>query len=464
MVGSESFAWLFFLVHTPLFKNIDTMHDFEWLLRLGSKDFAFELEQSAFAKVEQSYRRMLLHIGKQKVYGVHTQYGNDIEIQLELDNWQSNQQELLEFLSVGTGPAMEPSVVRRALRLQAYKVSQGYSGIHPETFARLVDLCNADNIPPVPAYGSLGASGDLIPMAHAVAPLFCRVPPAGPRDVLGLVNTNSMMAALSIELLDQLTDAIDKTVTITSMVTIGLGISDESFRAEGFLAVPHQKCRAEAAERIVRCRQKLIKERGQGGGDCNAPVQARYSVRCTPQIIGNAIQLMHFARQLVGAEAMSVADNPLVLENEMWHGGHFYTAGLASAVDLMADCVGRLGEALDRQTFLLVTETESNGLPRNLQSEGFGHLKGIHQLCNSLAQKLRGYSVPSRILSGPAESYNQDVVPASMMALLNLKESLLVLRELQRAAKFIADRGVSLRLNQKVSSELALSRWPSYEL
>jgi histidine ammonia-lyase len=201
--------------------------------------------------------------------------------------------------------------------------------------------------------------------------------------------------------------------------------------------------------------------------DPEAAPQLRYSIRCAPQVLGNALAQLDFAAERIAAEALSVSDNPVIDSDDgrvaIAHGGLFYTAGLATAADQMLDVACKCAEMLNRQTFLLVDPQQSGGLPRNLESSRGDHVKGIHQLVNALEQSLRAGGIPARNMTSPAEGYNQDIVPGSMAALLNLGERIDIARELTRGATFIAERAALLRCDCAVPERLALAAWAEFD-
>jgi histidine ammonia-lyase len=452
------------------------------LLELGSEKAISTADSCTLHRVNLAYERFVQILNtpkKGKVYGLHTGYGADVSSERKESNWHQNQMDLLCYLCVGVGDPFENSVTRRALRLQAQKTGQGYSGVHPKTFERLVNFSNQPKLPLVPKYGSLGASGDLIPMAHAVSPIFEGITSQdmGPRDVLSLVNTNAFMSSYALELLEKAECLLESTLQATAYTSLGLGVLDEPFSATGLGVNSHQAHIVEAGSRILEARSSAGKmpERATD----KFPVQERYSVRCAPQILGNCLLQLRFAEERICAEAEAVADNPLVLtsnheknpsqpqqeiEAYMWHGGHFYTAGLASAADMLLDVVGRCSELLDRQVLLLMHPSTNHGLPENLQWGRALHVKGIHQLVSALQQQIRSLAMPSRLLSFSAEGNNQDVLPCSMAALHNVAASLKIGFEITRAASFVGQRAVELRKGEDLSRELWLSNWGSFQI
>jgi len=445
------------------------------LFALGEASSHFETTAGEWRRAQHAYDALIAFLERhpeRRVYGIHTYYGADIEDARDPGDWRRQQEELLGYLHVGVGDPLPERVVRRALRLQAKKALQGHSAIHPETIAALIDLADGTALPMVPRYGSLGASGDLVPMAHAIAPVIRAAGARGPRDVLGLVNTNAMMSALAIELFAETIELHAAACRVTGLASLALGL-DAEFCTGGTLAInPAHHRNREAGAMIEAARRRFLAAHAlttRERDPASAP-QPRYSLRCAPQVFGNALAQLHFAAERIAAEALSVSDNPIIAgggpeeDIAIAHGGLFYTAGLATAADQLADVVCKCAEVLNRQTFLLVDPDESGGLPRNLETARGDHVKGIHQLVNALEQSLRAGGVPARNLTSPAEGYNQDIVPGSMAALLSLGERIAVARELTRGAAFIAERGALLRHDAPLPERLALAAWPAYAM
>lgn len=445
----------------------------EALYALGDMSTRLEVSAQEEARVKRSFAALLAYLEQypeRRVYGIHTYYGADIEDARDPADWQRQQEELLGYLHIGVGDPLPDLVVRRALRIQARKSLQGYSAIHPDTIAGLIALSNGPEMPPVPCYGSLGASGDLVPMAHAIAPVFRASGARGPRDVLGLVNTNAMMSALAVELFTDTLDLFENACRVTGLASIALGLDDEFCAGRALEINPAHHRNREAGAMIARARARFLAQYPSCHDFCDADSapQPRYSIRCAPQVFGNALAQMHFSAERICAEALSVSDNPIIDSNDdqiiIGHGGLFYTAGLATAADQLLDVVCKCAEILNRQTFLLVDTVQSGGLPRNLECVRGDHVKGIHQLVNALEQSLKAGGVPARNMTSPAEGYNQDVVPGSMAALLNLRDKIGVARELTRGASFIAERAALLRQGHPVPDHLTLSSWPTFSL
>ncbi len=443
----------------------------EELHRLGDLECTLGLDQDDFARVRDGHLNLLQAIAdpSRLVYGIDTGFGFSVK-HVSRRDWKAHQRDLLRYLCVGVGEPLAERVVRRGLRLQALKTAKGISGIHPGTFERLLDQADSSALPEVPRFGSLGASGDLIPMAHAVAPIFDGYDPAGPRDVLGLVNTNAMMASYGVEQFTRTDRLVGHAVEITGLVSLALGVDDSFFLFRDFDDGDLPDGVAAAGRAVAAFRSQLLARVGREFQAVpGAPTQERYSLRCSPQVLGNVLDIQDFARRKILQEALSVADNPVVLEDAqskpyMQHGGLFYAAGIATAADLLADCAAMTGEMLDRQILLLMDPDLSHGLPLDLSSSQDIHVKGIHQLISALLQSMRVYAAPSWSLSFSCESNNQDIVPCSMAALNALDEMLEKAQELVRACYFVALRGFALRYLNRLPSACMLENWPVFSL
>jgi histidine ammonia-lyase len=277
------------------------------------------------------------------------------------------------------------------------------------------------------------------------------------------VNTNAMMSSLALECLIDIRSLWQLACEITAATSLALSAVLEPFAPRVLELNVRQEGTARAGSALCLARANLERRLALAPTESSGTIQERYSVRCAPQILGNLAENLDFAELRIVAEAVSVADNPIVLPGAMWHGGLFYASGLATAADLMADAAGRLAEMVDRQVLLLVGIDTNHGLPENLAAPGFCHLKGVHQLISALNQSLRACAVPSRLLSFSCEGNNQDVVPCAMAALLGVRESSSIARRALNAAAFCAERAVHLRHGQPLPAHLNLNSWNDYE-
>ena len=436
---------------------------------LGERGASWSLDGGAAARVADSSERLqqLMLDDQQPIYGLHTHFGHNSAHATSGDDWLEHQLALLNYLKVGVGPPLAERTVRRALRLQVYKVGLGYSGVHPETFARLQRYCDTEQLPTVPSYGSLGASGDLIPMAHAVSAMFAEAAPAGPRDVLALVNTNAMMASLAVDCFQRVQHLHHAASCgwLLHSEACGWVYSDLDQASRGWNARGPGSKERDSWTALARAWHAELKKQRTAKSAELPGIQARYSLRCAPQVLVDVQENLTFAAGKIHEEALGLADNPLIMAEQVWHGGLFYTAGLSSAAELMQNAVVRLSDLMDRQVLLSVTPEFNHGLSPNLRGEQPGdHVKGLHQLASALLQKIKGMSLPAYLMSFSCESNNQDIVPASMSALLLVSEALSLAEQIARIHLFTGERAWALRDSGCFPGHLSLAGWEAYRV
>lgn len=428
-----SFESIQALLHSPLASS-----SWEFLVDLARPEYGLVFSDVAKKQQVASYQQLQQKIlSGETFYGTHTHFGAQF-CRSANENFSDHQRSLLRYLQVGTGSPLNSSVVRRALRLQLLKIVQGYSGVSPLTFEKLLNLSNQKQLPDVPSQGSLGASGDLIPMAHAIHPIFENHAPAE-RDVLALVNTNAMMASLAIETLSQFEKFMPSFLQMQSALWQVMQVSLDPLQLltkQPFcLQHPYQ---AKVAHQLL-------------GYMHNIPIQkpfvlqSRYSMRCLPQILGTALRQLEAAKICIEEQSLAISDNPVMVDGQVYHGGLFYASDLAYSSDLLQDVIGRISECVDRQVLLLMDPELNGGLPHNLECDGASHCKGLHQLISSLCQRLRARSAPCRLMSFSCESNNQDVVPCSMEGWNGTYEQLQIFETLLQAANFCVIRAQKIR-------------------
>jgi histidine ammonia-lyase len=407
---------------------------------LASAKYRFELDALSLERVKASALDFERHLqAGRSIYGTHTHFGAQVARACSND-YAQHQKELVHFLKVGTGRFFKEEVVRRALRLQAKKMAQGFSGISIKTLLALIDLSNRPELSCVPQEGSLGASGDLIPMAHALGSLFNEISPA-PRDALALVNTNAMMVSHAIDLFLQVKVHLIKALGVSATLLAAIHPSLEFLSLFEIEALGLQR----PTSALVA---KWMKEKILSLSEALPEVlqdQPRYSLRCSPIVYGLVFDLLEEAEKKIELEYHALADNPIMTPEALYHGGLFYAVYLASASDQVIEAVCRSAEMLDRQILLLMDPEHNGGLSINLEHPLASHCKGLHQLISSLYQRLRSFGVPAWQMSFSAESNNQDIVPASMQAWHRIQDLLPLLDSLVQAAEFCASRALDLR-------------------
>lgn len=315
-------------------------------------------------------------------YGVNTGFGALKSVRVGADALADLQVNLILSHAVGVGPPVAPEVSRRMLRLKLHALALGVSGVSLPVVERLLAMEAAGVIPVVPSQGSLGASGDLAPLAHLVLPLIGRglvwrdaddasagTEPAadalarhgwapvalGPKDGLALINGTQFMAAvggLALERALRLADTADVAAAMTLEAIRG---SSAPFDARVHAVRPHPG----AVRVAARIRAMLDgSEIGPSHADCGK-VQDPYSVRCVPPVHGASRDALAYAAAAVETEVNSVTDNPLVFAGDdsatdVVSAGLFHGQPLAVPFDAAAIAAAELASISERRTYLLL--------------------------------------------------------------------------------------------------------------
>ncbi|MFF5338321.1 aromatic amino acid ammonia-lyase [Streptomyces sp. NPDC013181] len=363
----------------------------------------------------------------------------------------------LAHLGAGQGPDLPQEICRAALLLRTRSLAQGLSGVSAEVVDRLAAMFATTFCPAVPRYGSVGASGDLIPLAYATQALRGRghayldghrmpadraLTAAGlrplaldGRDALALVNGTSVTTAALALARDAVRTAHRSLTTLTCLLADLLGcdpgfLDDDLLRAHGHPG---------AAMTGARMRETLDGLRPSG----TRPLQEPYSIRCAPQLLGAAEDALGYVDGVVTADLAGVSDNPLFFPGDgggdglgddprdgdggdggragkVVHGGNFFGQPAAFAADLLASVTAQLGNLAERQLDLLTDPARNGGLPPMLATApGLQHgLQGVQLAATAFVAEIRRNATPAGMQSLPTNLHNQDVVPFGTQAAL----------------------------------------------
>jgi histidine ammonia-lyase len=321
-------------------------------------------------------------------YGINTGFGALAGKRVEPGLLATLQRNLLLSHAVGLGDPVPKSIARLMLQLKAHALGLGYSGVSNETFDRLLLFVREDMIPVIPSRGSVGASGDLAPLAHMSLPLIGlgsfwdgdgkgSVPASDvlrahglspivlqPKDGLSLINGTQLMAAYCAW-------ALHRALRLACLADVASAMSLEALQGsikpfdERIHAIrPHPGQRVVASNVRTLLGESEILESHRNCGK----VQDPYSLRCVPQVHGASRDALAYAVDVVETEMNSVTDNPLVFEDgSIISGGNFHGQPLALAADFAAIALAELGSISERRTFLLLAGHD--GLPNLLMTE-----------------------------------------------------------------------------------------------
>ncbi|MCS6797610.1 MAG: histidine ammonia-lyase [Myxococcota bacterium] len=320
------------------------------------------------------------------IYGVNTGFGALAETRIAAADVERLQLNLLRSHAVGVGPPLSREQVRAMMLLRAQALALGRSGVRPALVETLLAMLDRDVVPVVPAQGSVGASGDLAPLAHLALVLVgegealfegrrldgaealrrAGLEPLrlGPKEGLSLVNGTQMMlavGALALLEAERLCALADVTGAMSLDALEGSGRPFDPRIAE---CRPHPGHRASADNLRVLLDDSAIMESHR---DCKK-VQDPYSLRCMPQVHGASRDALAWARGVLERETVAATDNPLVFVDDggrvdVLSGGNFHGQPLALALDLAAMAVAELGAIAERRIEQLVNPALSSGLP-----------------------------------------------------------------------------------------------------
>jgi histidine ammonia-lyase len=365
------------------------------------------------------------------VYGVTTGFGNFADVHIPLDRLRELQLNLVRSHAAGVGDPIGEAQTRALMLLRANALARGFSGIRLETLELLVAMLNRGVHPVVPSRGSVGASGDLAPLAHLALTLVgegdCtfegrRLPAVEalravglapltlePKEGLALINGTQLMTAvcgLALVEAQRLARTADVVGALTLDALLGTDVAfDERIHA----ARPHP-----GQARSARCLRRLLEGSAIRASHVDCPeVQDAYSLRCMPQVHGALRDALDFVVRTVSVEMNSATDNPMVFaeSGDILSGGNFHGQPVAIAADILAIAAAELGAISERRTERLVNPALSR-LPAFLAREGGLHsgLMMAHVTAAALASESKALAHPASVDSIPTSAGREDHV------------------------------------------------------
>ena len=454
--------------------------NFATLRDLSRGGVRLSLSDAALAAIERGAAAVASIVARgQPAYGINTGFGRLAQTHIPNEQLELLQRNLVLSHAVGVGDPLPAGVVRLTLALKIASLAQGYSGVRRELVDALLRLYDADVLPRIPAKGSVGASGDLAPLAHlstvllGVGEVECDgkilsaadgLKRAGLKPItlaakegLALLNGTQISTALALWNLF----AIDN-LYATALVAGALSVDAAEGSASPFDARIHAlrghpgQIAAAAAYRELLADSPINSSHRECG-----KVQDPYSLRCQPQVMGACSDQIEAARTVLLREANGVTDNPLVFTTEgadtaeVLSGGNFHAEPVAFAADNLALAVAEIGALSERRIALLIDATLS-GLPPFLVRDG-GVNSGFmiaHVTAAALASENKLLAHPASVDSLPTSANQEDHVSMATFAARKLGDlcantSIILAIELLAAAQ-----GVDLRAPILTSARL----------
>ncbi len=324
------------------------------------------------------------------IYGVTTGFGEFANVSISRSELEQLQTNLVRSHAVGAGPILPVEVVRAMMILRINALASGYSGIRLEVVDCLIDMIAADIIPVIPAQGSVGSSGDRVPLAHLVlgsmgegevfrhgermdaqiALEAANIPPVRLRakEGLALINGTQYMTAFGSIALARAERLLKSADVISALSIEALRGTDRAYDARLHAARPHPGQMAVATNLRQLMLDSEIRESHRIDDD---RVQDAYSLRCIPQVHGACRDAVSYVRSALTVEINSATDNPLIFPEDDEHieGGNFHGEPVALPLDMLAIAIAELGNISERRTERLVNGSLS-GLPRFLTTKG----------------------------------------------------------------------------------------------
>ncbi|MGH7319433.1 MAG: histidine ammonia-lyase [Candidatus Rokuibacteriota bacterium] len=403
----------------------------------------------------------------QAVYGVTTGVGKLKDTIIPREARRALQRNLILSHAAGVGPPLEPRETRSLLLLLAASLARGHSGVRPVVVERLVDCLNRGVVPVVPARGSVGASGDLAPLAHVAACLIgegevmvgeTRLPARQAlarvgieplvlemKEGLALLNGTHLMAGLGVLSVHEaaaLARLADVAGAMSLEALMGTNAAFDA-RIHALRAHPGQAAAAANLRGLTAESEIIASHR-----DCTR-VQDAYSLRCMPQVHGAAREAIRFAYQILEREINSVTDNPLLFPEDgvVLSGGNFHGAPLALALDTLAIGLTQLAGIAERRIDRLVNPLTNEGLPPFLSPQG-----GLHSgymiaqyTAAALAAECKVWSHPAGVDSIPTSGLQEDYNSMGAGAALKVRDVLTNVRQVLGIELLLAAQALDLR-------------------
>ena len=414
------------------------------LRRVQAEPVRLRLDPACLERIENATETVRQVIAQGRtVYGVNTGFGLLARTHIPREELKRLQRSIVLSHAAGVGELMHESTVRLLMVLKINSLARGYSGIRLEVIQALIALLNANVTPCIPQKGSVGASGDLAPLAHMSTVLLGegeilyrgeRLPgqqglkiaglkpiTLGPKEGLALLNGTQASTAFALEGLFAAEDLFAAAVVSGSLsVEAALGsrvpFDERIHQVSGHLS---RIDTAAAYRRLLDHSQIEDSHRA-----CES-VQDPYSLRCQPQVMGACLEQLRNAAKTLLIEANAVSDNPLVFteENDILSGGNFHAEPVAMAADNMALAIAEIGALAERRIALLIDSNLSKLPPFLVEKGGLNSGFMIAQVtAAALASENKSLSHPASVDSLPTSANQEDHVSMATFAARRLRE------------------------------------------
>jgi len=417
--------------------------DYQHILFEGEK---IEIDVRAQERIEKSFSFLETFHKDKIIYGINTGLGPMAQYKIEEEDRLNLQYNAIRSHAAGCGDPVDSIYVRSAMITLINNFAKGYSGIHPEVVELIKDLVNKQLIPVVPEHGGVGASGDLVQLAHIALVLIgegeliwngSRVPtteafkqnglkPASVhlREGLSLINGTGFMTGTGIVNLIYTKNLINWTLVAATMINEIVRSFDDYFSRElNQVKLHHGQNRIAELERNILRDSKLIRKREDHFFNNKNKekyviadkVQEYYSIRCVPQILGPILDTVEYTERVLFNEANSASDNPVIdyVHGNIFHGGNFHGDYISFEMDKLKIAIAKLSMLIERWINYLMNDRLNGKLPPfvNLGKLGvnFG-MQGAQFTATSTVAENQSLSFPNYLHSISNNNDNQDIV------------------------------------------------------
>lgn len=431
-----------------------TLEDFYSILYNREK---IEIETKALKKVQSNFNFLDKYCKGKVIYGINTGLGPMAQYRIDEKDRIQLQYNAIRSHCSGAGNPIPDIYVKSAMIARLNNLLKGYSGIHPEVVELLKDLINKDIYPVIPEHGGVGASGDLVQLAHLALVLIGegevsyqgKILPAKTvfarnnlhpvkmhiREGLSLINGTSVMVGIGLINTISAKNLLNRAILASAMINEIAGSFDDHFSKELNNVKLHEgQIKVSEILRIILKDSKSIRKREDHFFNnhisdylLKEKVQEYYSLRCVPQVLGPVYDTIENAEKVLINEVNSVSDNPIIdsENNNVYHGGNFHGDYVSLEMDKLKIAITKLSMLCERQLNYLLNDKLNNKLPPfvNLGKLGlnFG-MQGIQFTATSTVAENQTLSFPMYIHSIPNNNDNQDIVSMGTNASLITKK------------------------------------------
>jgi len=416
----------------------------DMLQRIYREPIVFKLEDNTYQSIIASAHTVdEVLLRGETIYGVNTGFGLLGHTRIEGANLSELQHAMIESHLAGVGELLPDAVVRLIIALKINALAQGYSGVRPVVIDALLSFLRHDLLPRIPAKGSVGASGDLAPLACLSRALIGEgevqyhgqtisakeawqkigQPPLlfAPKEGLALINGTQVSTALALAAYFELTEVFSAALIAGCLSVDGAAASDTPFdpRIQQLRRHPGQIQVAKILCKLLQDSEIRASHRYCG------KTQDPYSLRCQPQVMGACLDVMTHVSEVLVREANAVTDNPLVFAETLsiLSGGNFHAESVAFVADYLALAIAEIG-ALSERRIALLMDTHFTDLPAFLADNPGLHSGFMiaHVTAASLASENKSFAHPASVDSLPTSGNQEDHVSMATFAARRLME------------------------------------------